>query len=161
MQVTLRAFPASIAEFKAAAQMGLSAPENTCALFLCALELYIKNKDEGVEAMNMLRGPRPMTPYDVQFLRDRLRGKEYLPRAYFNGATPQNSYTPAGLTLEVLSDPRPQDVEQGYIRVFLKTAGADSPRPVKLRRKGSEWFLWEYSSVLSGIRIPAEQDPWA
>lgn len=89
MQVTLTAFPAGIAEFKAAAQMGLSAPENTCALFLCALELYIKN-DEGVEAMNMLRGPRPMTPYDVQFLRDRLRGREYLPRAYFNGATPQS-----------------------------------------------------------------------
>lgn len=85
MQVTLTAFPAGIAEFKASAQMGLSAPENTCALFLCALELYIKN-DEGVEAMNMLRGPRPMTPYDVQFL----RGREYLPRAYFNGATPQS-----------------------------------------------------------------------
>lgn len=86
MQVTLTAFPAGIAEFKAAAQMGLSAPENTCALFLYAPELYIKNNDEGVEAMNMLRGPRPMTPYDVQFL----RGREYLPRAYFNGATPQS-----------------------------------------------------------------------
>ena len=24
-----------------------------------------------------------------------------------------------------------------------------------------EWFLWEYSSPLSGIRIPASQDPWA
>ena len=24
-----------------------------------------------------------------------------------------------------------------------------------------EWFLWEYSSILSGIRIPAAQDPWA
>ena len=25
-------------------------------------------------AMNLLRGPRPMTPYDVQFLRDLLPG---------------------------------------------------------------------------------------
>ena len=35
--------------------------------------------------------------------------------------------------------------------------------PMKLRQKGStgEWFLWEYSSVLSGIRIPAAEDPWA
>ena len=49
------------------------------------------------------------------------------------------------------------------LRVFLKTAGADSPRPMKLRQKGStgEWFLWEYSSVLSGIRVPASEDPWA
>ena len=102
--------------------------------------------------------------YDSQFLRDRLRGKEYLPLAYFDGATPQNGYRPtAPYTLTVLPDQRPQDVEEGYLRVFLQTAGADAPRPVKLRQKPStgEWFLWEYSSPLSGIRIPASQDPWA
>ena len=117
-----------------------------------------------VAAMDLLRGPRPMTPYDSQFLRDRLRGKEYLPLAYFDGATPQNGYRPtAPYTLTVLPDQRPQDVEEGYLRVFLQTAGADAPRPVKLRQKPStgEWFLWEYSSPLSGIRIPASQDPWA
>lgn len=56
-----------------------------------------------------------------------------------------------------------QDVEPGYMRVFLKTAGADQARPMKLRQKEStgEWFLWEYSSILSGIKIPAEEDPWA
>ena len=66
-------------------------------------------------------------------------------------------------TLNVLADPRPQDIEPGYMRVFLKTSGADSPRPMKLRQKAStgEWFLWEYSSILSGIRIPAAEDPWA
>ena len=119
---------------------------------------------DGVAAMDLLRGPRPMTPYDSQFLRDRLRGKEYLPLAYFDGATPQNGYRPtAPYTLTVLPDQRPQDVEEGYLRVFLQTAGADAPRPVKLRQKPStgEWFLWEYSSPLSGIRIPASQDPWA
>ena len=114
--------------------------------------------------MNLSRGPRPMTPYDAQFLRDRLRGKAYLPLAYFEGATPGNGYQPrVPYTLNVLSDPRPQDIELGYMRVFLKTAGADSPQPMKLRQKAStgEWFLWEYSSILSGIRIPAAEDPWA
>lgn len=111
--------------------------------------------------MNMLRGPRPMTPYDSQFLRDRLRDKAYLPMAYFEGAMPQNNYTPTQpYVLHVLPDPRPQDIEAGYIRVFLKTAGADSARPVKLRQKGGLWYLWEYSSIISGIRIPAEYDPW-
>lgn len=161
MQVTLNALPATLAEFEA---LPRRTPEEVCAGFLCALKLYLSDKDTGVAAMNLLRGPRPMTPYDAQFLRDRLRGKEYLPLAYFEGATPENSYTPrAPYVLNVLPDPRPQDIEEGYIRVFLKTAGADSPRPVKLRCKPStgEWFLWEYSSPLSGIRIPAAQDPWA
>ena len=161
MQVTLHALPATLAEFE---RLPRQRPEEVCAGFVCALALYLKDKDAGIAAMNLLRGPRPMTPYDVQFLRDRLRGKEYLPLAYFEGAAPENSYVPrAPYVLNVLPDPRPQDMEPGYLRVFLKTAGADSPRPIKLRQKAStgEWFLWEYSSPLSGIRIPAAQDPWA
>ncbi len=161
MQVKLNTLPATLAEFQA---LPRSTPEEVCAGFLCALNLHTKSPNDGVAAMDLLRGPRPMTPYDSQFLRDRLRGKEYLPLAYFDGATPQNGYRPtAPYTLTVLPDQRPQDVEEGYLRVFLQTAGADAPRPVKLRQKPStgEWFLWEYSSPLSGIRIPASQDPWA
>ena len=103
-----------------------------------------------------------MTPYDIQFLRDRLRGKTYLPLAYFEGASPENGYRPSQpLTLQLYPDPRPQDCEKGFVRVFLKTRGADSPRGIKLRQKGENWYLWEYSSVLTGIRLPAAEDPWA
>ena len=161
MQITLQTLPAALAELEA---LPRTTPEKVCAGFLCALKLFQTDRDAGVAAMDLLRGPRPMTPYDIQFLRDRLRGKEYLPLAYFEGAAPENGYTPARpYTLNVLPDPRPQDVEPGYLRVYLKTAGADSPRPMKLRQKGStgEWFLWEYSSILSGIRVPAALDPWA
>ena len=162
MLVTFYSIPATLAEFSALPQTDLSQPENTCAMFLLALKLYTKDKDAGVEAVNLLRGPRPLSNYDIQFLRDRLRDKAYLPLAYFDGATPQNNYTPTTpLTLQVLADPAPQYTEDGYLRLFLKTAGADSPRPVTLRRKGENWYLWEYSSILSGIRIPVKDDPWA
>lgn len=164
MQITLTAIPADLQEFETLSASLKQDPEGVCALFLCALALFDKDKEAGTAAMNILRGPRPMTPYDAQFLRDRLRGKSYLPLAYFAGATPQNGYTPnAPYTLDVQNDPRPQDIEEGYKRFFLKTAGADSPRPIKLRLKPStgEWFIWEYSSILTGIRLPAEQDPWA
>ena len=163
MQVTIQKMPESLPAFEALAAEGRQ-PERICALFLCALSLFDKNMTDGVNATNLLRGPKPMTPYDAQFLRDRLRGKAYLPLAYFEGATPENGYQPrVPYRLNVLADPRPQDMEPGYLRVFLKTAGADSPRPMKLRQKAStgEWFLWEYSSILSGIRIPAAEDPWA
>ena len=125
MQVKLNTLPATLAEFQA---LPRSTPEEVCAGFLCALNLYTKSPNDGVAAMDLLRGPRPMTPYDSQFLRDRLRGKEYLPLAYFDGATPQNGYRPtAPYTLTVLPDQRPQDVEEGYLRVFLQTAGAAAP----------------------------------
>ena len=82
MQVKLNTLPATLAEFQA---LPRSTPEEVCAGFLCALNLYTKSPNDGVAAMDLLRGPRPMTPYDSQFLRDRLRGKEYLPLAYFDG----------------------------------------------------------------------------
>lgn len=163
MKITIEKIPQTLQEFEEISAI-LETPEKICILFFCALSLFDKDKEAGTAAMDHLRGPRPMTSYDQQFLRDRLRGKSYLPLAYFEGAVPENGYQPhIPYVLDVLSDPRPQDIEHGYLRVFLKTAGADAPRPIKLRQKGStgEWFLWEYSSVLSGIRIPAAEDPWA
>ena len=163
MQVTIQSIPTSLRAFEALAASGKK-PEDICALFLCALALFDKDKDDGTAAMNILRGARPLSPYDAQFLRDRLRGKAYLPLAYFEGAAPENGYQPrAPYVLNVLPDPRPQDIEPGYLRVYLKTSGADAPRPMKLRQKGltGKWFLREYSSILSGIRVPAAEDPWA
>ena len=161
MKMTVSSVPTTSKEFSALPQNDLSKPENTCVMFLLALALYLKDSDAGVAALNTLRGPRPLSNYDIQFLRDRLRGKSYLPLAYFSGATPANNYVPSTpLTLEVIADSRPQDIEEGYLRLFLKTAGADSPRPIKLRQKGDFWYLWEYSSILSGIRIPSEADAW-
>ncbi len=163
MQVIIQKIPENLQEFEVLAAKGQQ-PECICALFLCALALFERDKEAGTAAMNLLRGPKPMTPYDCQFLRDRLRGKSYLPLAYFEGATPGNNYQPrVPYILNVLADPRPQDVEPGYLRVFLTTSGADSPRSMKLRQKVStgEWFLWEYSSILSGIRIPVAEDSWA
>lgn len=162
MKITFNVLPKTSEQFSALANGKLTSPENTCALFLLALNMYTQDKDAGLEAINLLRGPRPMNGYESQFIRDRLRDKSYLPLAYFDGATPDNNYTPTEpYIVNVYPDPRPQDCEAGYMRLFLKTTGADSTRPIKLRQKGDEWFLWEYSSILSGIRIPTSQDPWA
>ena len=52
--------------------------------------------------------------------------------------------------------------EEGYAKLYLKSSGADSPRPVQLRQKPSsgEWFLWD-QMLLSQIREPISADPWA
>ena len=162
MNIIFEKLPETLAEFQALPQFDLSVPENTCALFLAALNLYVKNREDGIVAINILRGPRPMSNMEIQFLRDRLMDKPYLPRAYFEGATPGNDYTPnKPYTLIVSPDPRPQDLEPAYLRRYVKTSGADSPRAVMLRRKGDEWFLWEYPAIVMGIRLPACEDLWA
>ena len=142
MQITFDRLPDTLEEFSALCN-DLTKPENTCALFLLALNLYTKDKAAGEKAIDMLRGPRPMTGIDSQFIRE-------------NGYGPTQPYV-----LNFYPDQRPQDCEEGYMRLFLKTAGADAARPIKLRQKGDNWYLWEYSSILTGIRVPAEEDPWA
>ena len=131
-------------------------------MFFGALNLYRLDKEAGIEAMNYLRGPRPLNDYDKEFIRDRLRERNYLITAYFEGATPENDYEPgAPYTLNLLPDPNAQNAEEGYLKLFIPTAGADDPRPITLRQKGSGWYLWEYSSPLTGIRTPVSEDPWA
>ena len=164
-KITFAYAPETLEQFCALPQLqDTTKPENTCALFLMALHLFTVNKQQGIEAINMLRGPRPMSRFDEQFLAERLSDKKYLPMVYFDGATPQNGYVPSKpLTVTLYEDPRPQDCPDGYMRVIFKTAGADSPRNIMLRTKPStgEWFLWEYPGLLVSVRIPVAEDPWA
>ena len=120
MQITFDRLPGTLEEFSALCN-DLTKPENTCALFLLALNLYTKDKAAGEKAIDMLRGPRPMTGIDSQFIRDRLRDKKYLPLAYFDGATPENGYGPTQpYVLNFYPDQRPQDCEElGMRRVVL------------------------------------------
>ena len=158
------ALPESLAQMQALPEAQLRDPFQTAALTVCALCAYAADKNIGTEMLNWLRGPRPLSRYEEQFLWDRLYDKLYLPKVYCEGAVPGNDYTPAQpVCITVYDDPRPQDVQQGYMRLYLKTAGADSPRAVTLRQKAStgEWFLWDYPAVMMGVRTPVSQDPWA
>ncbi len=161
MEIAFARLPKSFEEYIALSQSDLSTPENTCSMFLLALKLYVSDQDTGIKALNYLRGPRPLSTYDIQFMNDRLRDKQYLPLAYFNGAEPSNNYSPkTPFTIDFIPDPRPNDCEKGYMKLYLKTSGADAPRPIKLRQKDGKWYLWEYSSILTGIRIPEKDDAW-
>ncbi len=124
---------------------------------------YCQNPQATVEMLNYLRGPRPLSPMEVQFLRDRLAGKPYKMMSYLNGTSPTNNYTPAmplGVTIVVT----PTSVLQpDMIRLFVPSSGADSLRQVDLRRKPStgQWFLWSLEGLMPDVRIPVNQDPWA
>ena len=153
--------PESLEAFKALPQAALSTPFDTAALTVAALCLYPADKELCFAALDFLRGPRPMNGMDKQFISDRFRGKDYVPRSYFEGATPDNDYLRSWpYTVVIKSDPHSYD-EQGYAKLFAVCGGADSPRPVKLREaKDGKWYLWE-QYLLTDVRAPASTDPWA
>ena len=170
--VTLQALPQSVAELQALPQASLASPYGTAALAIAAMCAYEQNPQAVVEMLNFLRGPRPLTPHDLQFMRDRLRGKGFKPFSFFEGSSPQNNYTPARpFRVTVFDNPYSwvsEDSSQSstgpvqYARLLLQSSGADSPRFITMRHKPStnQWFLWEHQ-LLGDIRISATADSWA
>ncbi len=160
------ALPGNLAELRARPEAELKDPAGVLALFMAALCVYPKDRYAALEMIDFLKGPKPLSNLDKQFLQDRfMDGKDYLGPSYFAGATPANNYTPAQpwtITVEEQAHSRDQ-FSEGYLKLFVVSGGADSPRGVTLRLKPStgEWFIWEFSSVVSGIRVPASKDDWA
>lgn len=68
-----QSFPQIFRNLRRLPHQGMSRSEFArcfCARYFCSTEIKTTER----AAMNLLRGPRPMTPYDVQFLRDLLPG---------------------------------------------------------------------------------------
>ena len=158
---TFSALPESLDEMKALPEASLDSPFKTAALTVCAFCAYAAAPETGKEMINFLKGPEQLSNYDDQFIRERFRGKEYVPFSYFAGAAPENDYMPSKpFTLEFETNPYSY-TNEGYVKLFVKSSGADSPRPIELRQKGEQWFLWNYVGLLPDIRKPKSQDPWA
>jgi len=160
--VVLHDLRVNLAQLQSMPEASLKEPQNTAALTIAALCIYPIDKNASLEMLSFLQGPRELTPYDKQFIQDRFRDKDYVPRSYFEGATPNNNYEPSvPYTITLFENPYSRS-QEGYLTLHVNSGGADSPRQIKLRLKPStgQWFLWE-QFLLSDIRKPVSADPWA
>lgn len=160
VEYTFNSLPANADDVKALLEVYPATDKhNTAAFFMAALVRYIDSEKDGLAMIDVLKGPEKLSDTAKAFIKERFSDKLYLPKAYFEGAVPENNYEPdSPWTLIIYDDPvAPPD---GYTYVKVATSGADSPRRITLRLKGEENFIWEYSGVLMGIRLPAEEDPW-
>jgi len=161
VEVVWNELPENLEGFMALPQAQLSTPFDTAALTVLALCFYPQDKELCCKMLDFLRGPRPLSAYDKQFIRDRFMDKDYVPRSYFSGAVPENDYLPSQpYTIKVFENPYSY-AEQNIAKLFITSGGADSPRYVQLRlAKDGRWYLWE-QFLLADIRQPESADPWA
>ena len=153
--------PDSFERFLSLPQSAMTTPFDTAALTVAALSVYPENKELSLKMLDVLRGPRPLTNMDKQFIADRFRGKDYLMRSYFDGTSPENDYTPAVPYTVTVSENPYSYAEPNFAKLFVACSGADSPRPIELRKaKDGKWYLWE-QFLLAGIRQPESDNPWA
>ena len=158
--------PENLEQLKALPGADLKDPYAVAAMTVFALCRFDKDEEAAIEMLNYLKGPRPLTNMEISFIRDRfMDGVDYVPRSYLNGTSPDNDYTPTvpySITVYELKPSR-LSIDDGYLRIYVKSSGADSERFIDLRLKPSteQWFLWEFAGILSGIRIPKSQNAWA
>lgn len=158
--VTFEQLPENLSDMQKLPEASLSTPFMTAALAVCAYCCYAVDKEAGKEMLNFLKGPKPLSNYDIQFINDRLSGKAYLPFSYFEGAEPSNGYRPNEPYKITFFEDAYTYQNEGYAKLNVRSGGADSPRQIVLRKKGDKWYLWE-QYILVGIRVPVSEDDWA
>ncbi len=147
----------------------LNTPFETAAVLANILCSYNKeNKNNFYEMLQVLMGDiQPISNLLKQQIDDRMSQNnkmDYIGASYFKGATVENNYTPnVPYEIEIKENPYSYDNE-GYARLFLKSAGADSERPVTFRKtKEGKWLLWSDSvlGLLADIRPKKNDNPWS
>ncbi|MBO7318623.1 MAG: hypothetical protein J6V06_01200, partial [Clostridia bacterium] len=128
VKITFSSLPESYEAFTALPEAKMDNPFSTAALTVLAFCFYPENKDLSLQMLDFLRGPRPLSVMDKQFIADRFRDKDYVPRSYFVGATPNNNYLPSEPYSIVVSENPYSYQNEGYATLYLTSGGADSPR---------------------------------
>ena len=132
---------------------------------MCTLINFENNFDNALDMLDYIMGPEEPSEYDESFLKNQFEQYPYVVRSYFDGATPENDYEISDeIKITVSENPYSRD-EDGYVKLWFKSSGADSERSITLRKKEStgEWFLYSdtYKGITAGIREPKSQDKWA
>ena len=166
---TFNSLPRNLAELKALPEASLDTPHKTAALCVAALCNINNNLDATWEMLEYLNGPATWSQNQKELVNRRLLknkdNKGYITFAFFDGATPANSYQPTKpYTIRVTSTDNTFTQDGGYqwAKVFLHSGGADSPVPITFRYKESigRWFVTNIMIALTDIRTPADKDPW-
>lgn len=127
-------------------------PFDVAAATVAVLCHYDENTEETLSMLSFLRGNDDLNLFEKIFLKDRLKGKPEIPRAYFEGSCPENGYTPVvPYSIEVYA------TEHSYIgdplvKLFLHSYGTGIIGNVTLRSENGKWYL-KKEDLLNAVRV--------
>jgi hypothetical protein len=167
--VSIETLPEKAEEIDELQRASAAQPESAAALFIYSLRIYNEDEKSGLFCLStvldssMLRssseeGSRNgllLSLGSRQRLKEQLQTNPHLLNAYYKGASPGNGYTPSAppFVLEMHTNPYSGDEKEGDLKLFVKTEGADSDRPVHVKRgKDRLWRVSNNSSRIMGIK---------
>ncbi len=159
---TFAALPTSVDELKALPEAKMDTAYKTAALTIAALCNFNNDPEATYAMLNVLKGPEPLGQFEKMQISERLNDAGYKTQSFFKGATVDNDYKPdVPYVVTVIETPL-SFVEENWATMWLRSAGADELRGIRLRKKPStgEWFLNDIQ-CLGDIRIPKSADKWS
>jgi len=141
--------------------------EGGAAMFMLALKMYNDNPQLGEQCLVLSVDKKllwsgdiykgyALGKSDMSLIKSQLKKNNRIPNSYIEGATPKNNYkVKLPYVYKFSSNRYSGDRAKGEFKVFVKCYGADSPRPVRLRKNDKGiWKATSWSSVIVGIKAP-------
>lgn len=164
--VKVNAIPDNIEDFLELRDQIAESPEGGAALFVVAMLMYTKDKTIGNHAFTIASdrsllketsdGYKGFAPGRnmASMIKNYFAPKPYIAPSYIVGTSPKNDYKlPSSPYKVALTRNTYSTQSNGDIKVFVACSGADSPRPVTLRKNNrGVWKVVNYSSLFVGIR---------
>lgn len=170
--VTIEKIPASVEEFLTMRDKLAVTPEGGAVMFVAALITYVENYDLGLqfftiamdqsalEKGNVYKGYKPGRNIYYHLDRFKEARRARTPWSYVSGTKPQGGYqaeAPYSFNFSTNSYSMQYD---GSIKLFIDCSGADSPRPIRMKKNDKGlWKAVEFSSLfLDVVTITEEKD---
>jgi len=159
--VELPVMPGSTEEFLRMQEELAGTPEGGAAVLVMALLLYRDNPDFGAACVaasvdrSRVTTDGSLRRGDGRRIAEQFAANPGIPAAYIEGTSPGEGYALPEMPwrLEMSTNPYSGDPGGDETKLFLSCSGADSPRPVSLRKDARGlWRAYEWSSLLMGIR---------
>ena len=170
MEITF--FPRTVDELKRLRDGIASTPAGGAATFAVALATYDEDPKLGMQFLTLVidmdllvDGPEGVggkQPRGLREFRERNGAKPYIGRTMFQGTSPKDGYKLPPLPLRMEIEERPTGPGETRAKVFVRTTGADLPKPMQLARNDKGiWKAVEWSSFQGNCRPPEvkKEDP--
>lgn len=165
--ITINTIPASTEEFIQLRDQLAKTPEGAAAILVVAAIKYTENPKLGRHWLiiatdkywlSASSADQAYKGFDLgssaNFSLKQLDGKKYIPFSYIKGTSVTNGYTPSSLPYKIAIE-RTADGGDGNMKVFVVTSGADTARPVTLKKNDAGvWKGFEYSSLFVAVKQP-------
>ncbi len=168
--LTIEKMPVSIDEFIDLRNKIATTPHGGAAIFVIALKMYAENPQIGIQALVISVDRKKLTSgssykgfdidrFAMSRIKEQVKQYPYIADSYFSGSNPENGYKaifPA--QMDISANPHSGDINSGHYKVFVRSSGADSARPISLQRNDKGlWKATEWSTIIMGIRNPIQE----